>query len=152
LRDCGHGLRADELRIDAVDLDSERLEQARLAMYRPGSLRTLDEAQINRLFVCHDDENFELKSPFRTGVHFAPGNILDPSTFAVQPYDAVFCRNVLIYFTEGALKRAIDNFARVVRRGGLLFLGHSESIIGLTKKFQAERLGNCIAYRRKDDT
>lgn len=150
LRDGGHGLRADELRIDAIDLDSERLDQARQATYRPGSLRTLEEAKTHRLFKELDAETFELKPAYRTGVHFAPGNILDPTTFSPRPYDAVFCRNVLIYFTEAALKKAIDNFARVVRPGGLLFLGHSESIIGLTQAFQAERLGNCIAYRRKE--
>lgn len=150
LRDSGHGLRADELRIDAIDLDSERLDQARQAVYRPGSLRALDESETRRLFKELDAETFELKPGYRAGVHFAPGNILDLSSFSPAPYDAVFCRNVLIYFTEAALKKAIDNFARVVRPGGLLFLGHSESIIGLSKAFQAERLGNCIAYRRKD--
>ena len=152
LRDCGHGLKADELRIDAIDLDSERLDQARQGVYRSGSLRTLDDKATLRLFQKLDEESYELKSLYRTNVHFAPGNILDATTFSPQPYDAVFCRNVLIYFTEAALKRAIDNFAHVVRPGGLLFLGHSESIIGLTKTFQAERLGNCIAYRRKEDS
>lgn len=152
LRDAGHGLQAGELRIDAVDLDTERLEQARRGVYRPGSLRTLDDEQTARLFVQLDDESYELKQPFRTGVHFSPGNILDADSFPFRPYDAVFCRNVLIYFTEAALKHAIDNFSRVVRPGGLLFLGHSESIIGLTQAFQAERLGNCIAYRRKSET
>ena len=79
------------------------------------------------------------------------GNILDPDTFPrSEPYDAVFCRNVLIYFSEPALKAAIETFAETVRPGGLLFLGHSESIIGLTQAFQAERFGQCIAYRRKD--
>ena len=78
-----------------------------------------------------------------------PGNILDLTTFRqVTPYDAVFCRNVLIYFSEEALRTVIENFAQVVRPEGLLFLGHSESIIGLTKAFQAERLSQCIAYRR----
>ena len=46
---------------------------------------------------------------------------------------------------------AIDHFAQVLRPGGLLFLGHSESIIGLSQAYQAERLGQCIAYRRKSE-
>ncbi|MDA8017096.1 MAG: protein-glutamate O-methyltransferase CheR [Thermoanaerobaculia bacterium] len=151
LRDQGYGLQTDELRIDAVDLDSQRLEQARAGVYRHVSLRALDDAQTQRLFTRTGEEEYRLKDPFRCGVHFASGNILDPLSFAPLAYDAVFCRNVLIYFTEAALKKAIDNFARIVRQDGLLFLGHSESIIGLTKAFQAERLGNCIAYRRKED-
>lgn len=143
------GLSASSLSIDGIDLDTERLDQARGAHYRPGSLRTMDRPQIDRYFAQHDEVSFELRQPFRSGVKFSRGNILEPASFPRPPYDALFCRNVLIYFSEAALKQAIDNFAQAVRPGGLLFLGHSESIIGLTQAFQAERLGNCIAYRRK---
>ena len=86
---------------------------------------------------------------YRRGVRFASGNIIDPRICAgAVRYDVIFCRNVLIYFSELALKTAIDNFTRLLRLGGLLFLGHSESIIGLTPAFQVERLDQCIAYRR----
>ena len=139
------------LRIDGIDLDSGRIEMARRALYRPASLRALTPAQIERYFARRDAEGYELRPAFRRGVDFHPGNILDRGTFPrPRPYDAVFCRNVLIYFSEPALKAAIETFAATVRPGGLLFLGHSESIIGLTQAFQAERFGQCIAYRRKD--
>jgi chemotaxis protein methyltransferase CheR len=60
----------------------------------------------------------------------------------------VFCRNVLIYFTEPALHAAIAHFARVLRPGGILFLGAAESIIGLTDSFETLRLRDTIAYRK----
>ncbi len=66
------------LSIDGIDLDTERLEQARSATYRPGSLRTLDKAQIDRYFAQHDETSFELRLPFRSGVKFSRGNILEP--------------------------------------------------------------------------
>ncbi len=139
----------DVLTIDAIDLDSERLAIARRAIYRQTSLRTLKPAQVERYFTRVGEGEFKLRPTFRNGISFAEGNIFDLSTFRpAVPYDAIFCRNVLIYFAEPALKAAIGNFAQVVRPGGLLFLGHSESIIGLTKVFQAERLGQSIAYRR----
>ena len=139
------------LRIDAFDLDSERLALAQRAIYRPSSLRALTPEQTARYFVQQAEDAYELRQPYRTGVQFSFGNILDLSTYPPGvTYDAVFCRNVLIYFSEPALKNAIDHFAQVLRPGGLLFLGHSESIIGLSQAFQAERLGQCIAYRRKD--
>ena len=140
----------ESLRIDGIDIDSQRLAMAEAATYRASSLRTLRSEQIDRYFQRRDNDEFELRQGFRRGVHFRPGNILDlPSLLTEGPYDAIFCRNVLIYFSEPALKAAIDNFAQAIRIGGLLFLGHSESIIGLTQAFQAERLGPCIAYRRK---
>lgn len=142
--------RGEPAHIDAVDIDSERLERARQAVYRPSSLRVLTPAQIRCYFERLDEESYALRAPFRQGVRFRLGNLVDlDSLRGVLPYDAVFCRNVLIYFAEPALKKAIDNFAHLVRPGGLLFLGHSESIIGLTQSFKAERLGQCIAYRRE---
>lgn len=151
VRSSALGLLADNLRIDAIDIDSERLGMARQATYRPHSLRTLSEEQIGRYFIRREPEVFELRKTFRRGVHFTRGNIIDPRTWSgFAGYDVVFCRNVLIYFSEAALKTAIETFTRVIRPGGLLFLGHSESIIGLTRSFQVERIGRSIAYRRAE--
>lgn len=144
------GLQTDNFSVDAIDIDSERLEMARQAVYRPNSLRTLNADQLARFFIPRGEEAFELRETFRHGVHFDRGNIIDLASLAARTYDVVFCRNVLIYFAEPALKVAIENFARLLRPGGLLFLGHSESIIGLTRLFQVERIEGCIAYRRTD--
>ena len=95
------------------------------------------------------EETYILKRPYRDDVSFSRGNLVDRRTLPFEPYDAVFCRNVLIYFAEPALKTAVDNFAALVRPGGLLFLGHAESIIGMTGAFRAERLGATIGYRRE---
>ena len=138
------------IRIDGIDLDATRLDQAKQGIYRPSSLRSLSPEQIKQYFIERSPTAFELRQTHRFGVDIQRGNILEPETLGTpQRYDVVFCRNVLIYFSEPALKNAINNFARVVRSGGLLFLGHSESIIGLTPLFQAERLGTSIAYRRR---
>lgn len=142
-------LGAVETHIDAFDIDGERLHMAATGAYTQRSLRVVDEEAQQRYFRHHGGDHFELKTLFRDGVTFRPGNIIDPATFGPPGgYDVVFCRNVLIYFSEDALRRAIDNFARALRPGGLLFLGHSESIIGMTPKLETLRLGNCITYRR----
>lgn len=138
-----------KLEIEGFDIDPDRLQMAREAVYGPNSLRALDATQLERYFEDRDGGNHLLKDLFRDGVRFSPGNILERSTYQKpSPYDVVFCRNVLIYFSEAALHRAIDNFAGVLRPGGLLFLGHSESIIGLSRFFETVRLERCIAYKR----
>lgn len=147
LRQPVRGVRGD-LTIDAYDLDRSHLAKARRAVYRPNSLRALSNQEARRYFISRDDGEFELRSRFRDGVTFHHGNLLDPTTLEGRSFDIVFCRNVLIYFTERAMLAAIENFTHKVRPGGLLFLGHSESIIGMHAKFQAERVGQCIAYRR----
>ncbi|HEX5759896.1 MAG TPA: protein-glutamate O-methyltransferase CheR [Thermoanaerobaculia bacterium] len=147
-----HGVRLAgvEVTIDAFDLDPRRVELAHGAEYGRGSLRSLDPEQVRRWFSPLAGERFALQPLFRLGVRFARANLLHYPSFAPPlPYDAVFCRNVLIYFSEPALHRALDHFARLLRPGGLLFLGHAESIIGLSDQFATVRLGpTTIAYRR----
>jgi chemotaxis protein methyltransferase CheR len=85
---------------------------------------------------------------FRNGVRFSTGNIVDRSFFeAPETYDAVLCRNVLIYFSREALHRAIENLAYCLRPGGLLFLG-SESLIGKTDLFEPVSLGSTVVYQK----
>ncbi|HEV7515568.1 MAG TPA: protein-glutamate O-methyltransferase CheR [Thermoanaerobaculia bacterium] len=137
--------------IDAFDVDSSRVEMAKRAEYGRTSLRALAPEQIERYFtvVSTEPERWSLKPAYRGDVQFARGNILDLASFGREaPYDAVFCRNVLIYFAEPALHLAIAHFARVLRPGGILFLGASESIIGLSDRFETVRLRDTIAYRK----
>lgn len=134
--------------IDAFDIDSERLRAAQRAIYTRGSLRALDARRIRCWFEPVDEHRRRLRPELRQGVHFFEGNIVRPDSYCrVVPYDAVFCRNVLIYFSEAAIRRAVDCFARVLRPGGLLFLGHSESILGMDTPFETVRLGGTLAYR-----
>lgn len=137
--------------IDAFDIDADRVKQAQVAEYGERSLRALDADLIPKYFnqSLKEEARYSLRPTYRQGVAFSRGNILDISAYLRRSsYDAIFCRNVLIYFSETALHRAIRNFAASLRPGGLLFLGHSESIIGMSKSFEATRLGNCIAYMR----
>ena len=138
-----------EAHIDAFDVDSDRLGIARRSTCRPRSLREMTDSQIHRYLTQTEPDTHEVKPEYRTGVHFAVGNLIDVTTFQRPlPYDVVFCRNVLIYFSDKMLRRAIDNFSSVLRPGGLLFLGHSESIIGMTNRFETARMAGSIIYRR----
>lgn len=147
LRDPLRGSNRD-LQIDAFDIDRDHLAKARRGIYRPHSLRALSPSQKRMYFTALDDGTFELRYRFRHNVELHHGNLLDAGTLSGRVYDVVFCRNVLIYFTGQATRKTIENFVDKVRPGGLLFLGHSESIIGMHPKFQAERVGQSIAYRR----
>jgi len=141
-------LQGAEVDVEAFDLDAACLDQARKGVYPTRSLRATSEEREQRYFRKTPEGKFLLKVPFRKGVTFRVGNIVDMASFGGQPYDAIFCRNVLIYFSERALHRAIENFARALRPGGLLFLGHSESIIGMLPQLETIRLDHCIAYRK----
>ncbi len=135
--------------ISAIDLDPQRLAMAQVAEYGLRSMRSLNEQQIARYFSRVSPERFLLNAEYRQGIDFSLANILDLATFRkTLPYDAIFCRNVLIYFSDEAFHKTITNFARCLRPGGLLFLGHSETIIGQSRHFEPVRLDSCLAYRR----
>lgn len=134
--------------VDAFDVSDARVEAARQASYARSSLRAATPEQMQRYFHTSDG-GYALKPHYRNGVRIRVGNVLDPSSYGMPGMtDVIFCRNVLIYFSESALRRAVSNFAEALRLGGLLFLGHSESIIGICPEFEPARFGNCIAYRR----
>jgi len=142
-------LAGSTLTIDAFDVDATRVDMARQALYGPGAFRATPAEVRARYFTPRGGDRWELKPAYRTGLRFYQGNIVALDTFApAVPYDAVFCRNVLIYFSEPALHRAADHFAAVLRPGGLLLLGACESLIGLSSRFETVRLGSSIVYRR----
>ena len=141
-------LRGAQVVVEALDLDGSCLDLAREGVYAARSLRATSDERAQRYFRKTKEGRFRLKALFQEGVTFRVGNIVDCASFAGLRYDAIFCRNVLIYFSERALRRAIENFARALRPGGLLFLGHSESIIGMCQQLETIRLDHCIAYRK----
>ncbi len=134
--------------IDAFDVSDARVRAACAGSYTETSLRGVSPEQVQRYFHSGDGR-YHLKPMYRAGVRIRLGNILDRASYGLPAMaDVIFCRNVLIYFSETSLRRAIANFAEALRPGGLLFLGHSESIIGLCPDLEPVRLGSCIAYRR----
>jgi chemotaxis protein methyltransferase CheR len=137
------------VQIDAFDVDGDRLAIARRAEYRSRSLRQMSPEQVGRYLRPTAPDLHTVKECYREGVGFASGNLVVAESFRrAQPYDAIFCRNVLIYFSERSLRLAVTNLVGALRLGGLLFLGHSESVIGMFPALETVRLGPCLAYRK----
>ena len=86
---------------------------------------------------------------FGRGVRFFNANLLAPNgTLGWAIYDAVLCRNLLIYFSEEAFATAIGLFARCLMPGGYLFLGHSESLLDRKTPFAPAMVGGAVVYRK----
>jgi len=68
--------------------------------------------------------------------------------FLPQRNDVIFCRNVMIYFDEPEQKRLVDKFYRCLNPEGYLFLGHAESLFGISEKFRMVHRENGTAYQR----
>jgi chemotaxis protein methyltransferase WspC len=124
------GYSATRFQVDAFDISERALQAARRGVYRRSSFRGADLGYRDRHFVpTEDGSGYALLPHVREGVRFRRGNLLDPTLFAaLDTYDAIFCRNVLIYFTREARQDVLDLLEGNLHRHGVLFVGHADSV------------------------
>jgi chemotaxis protein methyltransferase CheR len=95
-------------------------------------------------------ERYAIKRALKDLVQFDFHNL--KTEFLPQRNDLIFCRNVMIYFDEAEQKRLVKKLWRCLNPDGYLFVGHAESLFGLTEKFQMIHLNNGTAYKRLEET
>ncbi len=133
-----------DVKILATDIDSNVLEKARTGVYDAQRTQTLCVSKLSRWFRRGKDSNTgmtRVNEELRSLIYFKQLNLLDE--WPVKgPFDAVFCRNVIIYFDRETKKAIVERFARLMHDESRLFLGHSESLFRITECF--ESLGTTI--------
>jgi len=131
-----------DARILASDLDTDVLARAQAAIYPLERVQDVPEPQITRHFlrgVGAQAGQVQAGKALRDLVTFRRINLLDEPWPIRTRFDCVFCRNVLIYFDKPTQRRLVDRFADVLVEGGYLFLGHSESLYGMSRRFMVLR-------------
>jgi chemotaxis protein methyltransferase CheR len=78
---------------------------------------------------------YRVKPPVRGMIEFHRSNLMEPFHHS-QPFQVIFCRNVMIYFSKATQTDLVNRFARCLAPGGYLFIGHSESLTGLAHPYQ----------------
>lgn len=137
-----------DLRVIGSDLSRACLAAARRGVYRPSAFRSATPDFRARYFVERED-GAHVADWLRKVCYFGHLNLLDGVRAAtVGRVDAVFCRNVLIYFDQGSRRRVIDNLYERLVPGGYLFLGHSESLLNVSTAFELAHLSTDLAYRK----
>jgi chemotaxis protein methyltransferase WspC len=122
----GAGLEASRVRIDAADISERLLGHARLALYGNTSFRERPEPSRQEYFVSRE-EGWQLREEVKRLVRFEKANLLDLSLFRQRaPYDAIFCRNALIYLDQSARHTVVRGMSDLLDDEGLLFTGPSE--------------------------
>jgi chemotaxis protein methyltransferase CheR len=114
----------------ATDLDSDALSKAQQGVYRVDALGRVGAERIRRYFLRGTNENdgYAMVRPeLRAMVKFSVRNLLADDWPSNESFDAIFCRNVMIYFDRGNQLRLLDRLAKVLSPDGILFLGHSEN-------------------------
>ena len=148
LHNAGLALAGVRWEIDACDLNGERIARAQEALYPESSLRACDADARRKYFVAQPD-GFRLRDKYRANVRLFSANLMAPNgSLGWSVYDAILCRNMLIYVSEEAFGRLIGLFARSLLPGGYLFLGHSESLLDRKTAFAPAMLNGAVVYRK----
>ena len=133
----------------ASDMSYAALRAAQEALYVEHQMEGVDYSYRLRYFDKVGDR-YAIKSPVRELVQFDFHNL--KTEFLPQRNDIIFCRNVMIYFDEAEQKRLVKKLWRCLNPEGYLFVGHAESLFGLTDQFQMTHLNNGTAYQRTEET
>ena len=142
------GIPPRQFHLDAVDISRSALAAAGRAVYGKGSFRHPLTAPQEAFFTGPVGERRVDETVVRT-VHFYRENLVEPRLLAGKaPYHIIFCRNVLIYLTDEARRRVIENVGRLLARDGILFTGHAEMGILLQQGFTAVRHARAFACKR----
>lgn len=133
----------------ATDVSSAVLEQAKKGEYDQISLmRGLSAQRSQAYFKQLSGGLWGVAPQIKNRVRFRPFNLQD-SYFSLGKFDIIFCRNVLIYFSQELKVEILKKMHSVLMPGGILFLGSSESISGLNSHFEMVHCNPGVAYRAK---
>jgi chemotaxis protein methyltransferase CheR len=124
----------DKARILATDLSTKVLEKAKAGRYGADELDGVTPARRQAWFTGGGN-GWTVSPALRRMVSFAQLNLMGPWPMK-GPFDAIFCRNVMIYFDKPTQGRLVERYRELLRPGGLLFIGHSESLTGLSHGYQ----------------
>jgi len=113
----------------ATDIDTNVLATAQRGVYPIGA-RGLTQQRMQRHFLKGKGDNaalMRIKPELARGIEFRTHNLIHPQWNLGDPFDIVFCRNVMIYFDAPTQNAVLERMHRVIKPGGLLYIGHSES-------------------------
>ncbi|HMI87117.1 MAG TPA: protein-glutamate O-methyltransferase CheR [Polyangiaceae bacterium] len=137
-----------DIRVYGSDISRRCVAAARRGIYGPSAFRTSPAAFRRDYFIERADGSHVI-DPIRELCHFGHLNLMDNERVrVVGRVDAVFCRNVLIYFDQKSRKKVIDMFYERLIPGGYLFLGHSESLLNISTAFELVHLSEDLIYRK----
>jgi chemotaxis protein methyltransferase CheR len=139
-----------DVKVFGMDVDPEALEKARRGAYHQNSLRGVGPDKLERHFL-RDGKGVKVKESIRRLVIFRPGNLLEAESYeGLSPLDVIFCRNVLIYFSDASIRRVARIFYEALGPGGYLFLGHAESLARITDAFTPIRFQGAMLYQKPE--
>lgn len=137
-----------DVRVYGSDISRRCVAAARRGIYGASAFRAVGP-EVKRAYFTDRADGSHVIDRIRQNCHFGHLNLMDNERVrVVGRVDAVFCRNVLIYFDQRSRKKGIDMFYERLIPGGFLFLGHSESLLNVSTAFELVHLSEDLVYRK----
>ncbi|HXU77958.1 MAG TPA: protein-glutamate O-methyltransferase CheR [Methylomirabilota bacterium] len=146
LAEAGFG--SHPIEIVGSDASPSALEKARRGVYREKSFRALPPALRQKYFTPVAG-GWKLAEEIMRRVQFKRVNLFEPGEIApIARVNAIFCRNVFIYFSPHSIRQTVAMMASKMPAGGHLFVGASESLLRMTTDFELKEIANALVYSR----
>ena len=138
-----------DVEIVGMDIDADSVASARVGLYGRRALQRVSPEVSRRYFTPASDDRRQISADLRGAIDFRVGNVCDTGDMRrYRNFDVIFCRNLLIYFDELSCRRAAENLFGMLRPGGFLLLGHSESMSRVSSIFEPVRFASATVYQR----
>ena len=145
-----HGLSDWKVQIIGSDISLDSLFIAKEGKYPERSVCKIEPKYLDKYFIPLEEKKYYLmKDEVRKMVKFDYHNLIYDSIFT--GIDVTFCRNVLIYFDSDIQKKVLSKIYDAMNMNGFLFVGHSESLIGLYDGFKPKSLAKGIVYVKQSN-
>jgi chemotaxis protein methyltransferase CheR len=145
------GLAGWDVSIQGIDISPAVVEKASRGCYSAWALRETP-ADVQARFFRRDGREMVLDPAVRDKVVFTEANLAreDATLGPPEAFDVVFCRNVLMYLTPAAARGLVDRLTRALAPGGYLYLGHAETLRGLSSDFHLRHTHGTFYYQRRE--
>lgn len=124
-----------DIKILATDLDTEILQKAISGVYPTQAMGPVPREYLSRYFIRSGD-TYEVTNPVKSLVSFRRLNLMDEAFPMKNPFDIIFCRNVIIYFDSQTKDALLTKYHKHLKNCGHMFIGHSESLMHMKDKFR----------------
>ena len=133
--------------IVASDISFSVLMKASQGFYQTNRITGIPDDLLKKYFIKSGD-GYQVCDKLKKMIRFDYHNLKNDS--GMRDFDVVFCRNVIIYFDQAAQENVIQNIYRCMNKHSYLFLGHSESLLGMKTPFEFVKFGSSCLYMKKE--
>ncbi len=138
-----------KVEIIANDISEQVLQRARKGEYSGITMRNVKPTVLNRFFDKVGDV-YRVKSEIKSLVKFSHINLKEPRQMSMHSgFDSIFCRNVMIYFSDEVKRQIVRGYYNSLQPGGYFYIGHSETLHSISKAFKLVYFKNALVYQKE---